>query len=255
MKNRMLKNIALSLFVIMMFTLFAACGNKQEEPAPEIQEPETVDILDTVVFTFNGKPTTYKVNEKMTTDGYINITSISDYYDSTEFSYNADGEFVKAVKTKNDNGTTEKEEWTYENGVAVSGTYRADTFYSDRDITVTSKKDDSGRIVKVTENIVLKDKDDGSVENRTDEYEINYDENGRVVQVDYYTKGALDHTTYITYDANGKMLSYSNVGSRLGEYLRLDFTYIPTDAAGVTVTETDPLTYFFNIEKITAWFV
>lgn len=151
--------------------------------------------------------------------------------------------------TDKKDGTVGYETFAYEDFVPTAGAYDPnDGFHSSRETVISTVTDDAGRIIERTEKITFKDAEDGSISYRTDKYTMEYDENGRVVLMSYYSDGEFDHTTELTYDENGNILSYSNKGESGREYLRVTFSYTMVDETSVTPMEVDPYVVYQNWE-------
>ncbi len=240
----------------MVFTLFAGCGNSTPEEEPtEIettQAAEQVAVLDVISQTWMGDTVTYTVGKEITLDEFGRISIFEDRYDLIKCTYNSDGALEEVNFTyKNKDNKTGFEKWTYENKIPTGCTYEPNSYRSSRVGVYEVKTDDAGRIIEIIENNTLTDSEDGSTSTQTIKNEYTYDADGKIISNNYYSDGELDHTTNITYDENGNILVYSNIGADSGsEYLRFEFTYKMVDKGTYNVEGQNPNTTYSNWDHL-----
>lgn len=269
MKKHWMKILGLVLCLTMVLSLFAGCGQSEEAAQPEAEaaqneapeKPEEIEVpevpeekpqvavLESVTIYWLGDAETHTVGDDLTLDESGRISGLAKLYDTVAFQYDENGALVR-VEVTDDEGSVGFESWTYTDGLLTASEYDPnDGFHSLQDVTVETVCDDAGRVTMITEYTTYTDAEDGSVSQETNVYELTYDEAGRVSEVACTLDGEADHVTQVTYDENGNMLSYVNVGADSGsEYLRVEFAYTMVDEDSVSAPETDPGTAFLNWE-------
>lgn len=282
MKRNMLHIIRLTLCFAMCMFLFAGCDKKEndsmivaseapqfseatseatEDTAEEIHEevPELIPqvaVLETFSVEWLGRTDTYEVGKNLVLDEYGRISQIIKRSETVFCTYGENGELVKASSTKDDvEGAFQT--WNYENNEPTSSCYDPNGgFRSRRDTTFEIHSDEEGLIQSLAEKIKLTDSDDGSISYRDDLYEYSYAENYWIDSIAYYSKGKMDHTTEITYDDDGNILSYVNVGADSKEaYLKIQFTYKMVDGNSITPMDKNNFIELFNWESLLSEFI
>ena len=193
----------------------------------------------------------YTVGKNMEINEFGQIKQVMKRYEIIDVLYDEEHRVSTVNITDKDDGTVGYESFSYENGIPVKAerdlkdgfTY---TYVKD----ITNEVDDAGRVVKVVENILYTDPDNGTTKKEIDIYEIEYDDNGYVTQFAFYSDGDFDHTTEITYDEYGNVLVFSSKGSDGSEYLRFEFSYELVEEGSVTPITLDPFTIYQNVEYI-----
>ena len=280
MNKNWCKVLSIVLCLMMLISLLTACGGQEQpdetntdevldavaditdetqeaaEEEPVAEEKPQALVLSEIHCTWMGDSESMTVGSDVTLDNYGRIIGLDDVYDTTAFLYDETGKIVRTEVTAKDDGTVGYEDWVYTDGLMTERHYNEnDGFRYLQDTVVTMTTDDSGRIMELYEDITFTDPENGAQEWGSNKYEFDYDANGYVIAVRYYSDGELDHTTNLTYDENGNLLVYSNVGESAGEYLRFEFVYESVDADTVETFDTDPFDYFLNWEKMTEYFL
>ena len=261
MKEKFLKVLCLIMSLVMLTSALAACGQQkaptmdtdtQETTEPTTEPKPQVQVLSGFTYRWTDGPKTMTVGKELTLDAFGRLAGVEKRYDTLGFQYDDTGKLVRLEMTDKEDGTVGYEEWTYTDGLLTARYYNEnDGFRSIQDAKVTTKLDEAGRVIELTEKITYTDPEDGSKDSGTIRYEFEYDANGYVSAARYYNaKGKLDHTTNLTYDENGNLLVYSNVGSSAGEYLRFEFTYEWVDADTVQESQVAPFDYYWNWDSM-----
>ena len=238
-----------AILCLAMMIVCVGCGEQPEAPTKP-EEPAKVSALSEIAVTWGGKTKTYTVGSNLSIDESGRIVEIKKASETINAEYTPEGMLSKVTITKTD-GKVSSDSWTYQGKSPVENTYEPnDGFRSSRKTTYTVQTDDNNRIVKSTMNNTYTDAEDGSTSTDVTENVYTYDANNVLTSVDYYSKGEKDHTTNITYDADGNITVYSNVGDNLGEYLRVEFTYAQVDASTITPIEQDGYTIFTNFSDL-----
>ncbi len=264
MKKRNSKFPGVLLCCLSVLALCGGCGGGSDAPDADVQPPAQtstptpsptptptpvpqVAVLDGITVTWSVEDAEYTAAD-MTLDEAGRLAHLTKKHETLDFTYDANGSLTKVDITENDDGAVGFQEWTYEDRIPTTSTLRPPEGIatSARDTQIETTLNDVQQVA--TQTMTTVHTSDGESETRVTRYEYRYDENGRVTSADYYSdKGNLDHTTNVTYDDAGNILSYSNIGAESGqEYLRLDLTYKMVDATTVAPVETDGFTVFNN---------
>ncbi len=266
-----MKRILALTMALVIALLLVACGgektNKPElDPTNEPVKPDPVEegqpqeqvkqvsVLDTVTVFWLNEKHTYTVGEQMNLNAYGQISRIQLKYELSEIEY-GDDHLITFVSNTHSNGKIGTEQWTYEDGMPASNTYRPNNIYSNRDTVYEIKRGADGSVTEIIEKNTLTDSDDGTVKERVSGYEYTYDGDGHIDHLEYYVNGKVDHTTDITYNEDGNMTVYSSVDPSNGkEYLRVEFTYKDIDDNGVVIP-LDGFTVVFNWSNLLSYFL
>lgn len=255
------------LLALVMCASLAACGGDSVPQEPEVvpiegpvEEPpvepiEQVSVLariDIEASYLSDK--TYITGTDMRINDLGQIVELSGKDDTTTFAYDEQGNLVEVKVTDNDDGSVGYGKWNFEDGSPVSAEYDPnDGFHYSKQYVYELEKNENSQVSAMTSRITYTDPEDGSVSKDEDRYEYEYDEGGRVSELRYFSNGELDHTTYMTYDDDGNLLTRSYVGDGMGEYLRVSFSYQSVDETTDAVCVVTGFTEAFNWERLLAY--
>lgn len=249
-----MKKIILFLFSALLCLSICACSNNSDEAnsTPSRSETKQTLVVERIDITWNGKTKSYTNGSNMTIDDFGQISKIKQLYKDYSFEYKNDGFIEKINIINEDPEKTGYETFSYENGNPNYCEYNPnDGFRSQRKSTIATETDGSERIISITENNTYTDADDGNISYDTTKYEYEYDVNNNITAIKYHKDNKLDHTTEITYDANGNITKYSNIGvSNNSTYLSVQFSYKSVDESSVKIKDTDSFTAIYNFEMI-----